>query len=480
MASPHRNLCFCFLFILQQIAALHSVAGNLPTDSSIHSGVPWFDTDGQFINSHGAGILKVGSLYYMVGEKRDNNGFPIMGDLETHFIGLSLYSSQDLVNWKHLEDPLDPMENSEISSQSIVERPKLVFNKANNEYLIFMHTWDKFGNVGIATSSKVEGPYHYQGVLKFDNGNPVLGGDLGVFVDTDGTAYLLETNGAVYQLSKDYKTALSKPLARPLAIDSLESPVMFQCGGIYYYVASRMHWWHHGDNLYATANSVQGPWSPHGAICPNGTMTWNSQATFVQPVIGCQTNSAIYMGDRWSDGNWTSGVNVWQPLMINGTELSLPSYHPEWKVDLTAGAWKEVPDLGKPGVLQSNATGWQMAFQGSRARLYGKVSHQAGILGVTLYDETGKPLGAETTVDLYTDGPDQENALVYVTPVLNSSLKSVLKIRKTGLKNIILMVIKWKRPEAPGTLGFKFQAVVHAHDRLLDHSDGKHSIIVGR
>jgi len=464
------SLCRSFLGLSLAACALTNLSAlDFLPSSEIYSGVHWFDTEGNPINCSGIGLLQVGSTYYMVGEKRSNKGFGIEGDFETNFIGISLYSSVDLINWKHLPDPLMPQDQTEISKQCIVERPKLLYNKANKEFILYLHTWSGSGNVCLATSPQVEGPYSYHGVLKFDNGKPVMGGDLGVFQDSDDTAYLLETEGNIYQLASDYKTALRGDLPRPITIGSTESPSLFKLGETYYYLCSQMAWWHNGDNLYATASSIKGPWIARGIICPPRSKTWNSQITYIQAVVGTRATTCIYMGDRWVDGNWLSGVDVWQPLLVNGTNLSMPEYHPSWKIDLASGLWTDVPDRGVSinhtqegnGSNQIEYTGtWTttpekrragafygdytysnttddlavLRFTGRRVRFYSVMDHSNGIIGLTLCDATGQALLPESTVDLYADASHQGNDLCYVSPLLPSNSYQ-LKVRVTGLKN---------------------------------------------
>lgn len=455
--SPWQLIIF-LLFATGTALAGSDFIDDTQPNAVIQSGVPWFDTDGRVINCHGTGIVQVGSTYYLVGEKRDNNGFGIMGDLETKFIGLSLYSSEDLVNWKHLADPLLPIEKSEIGPDCIVERPKLLYNKTNNEFVMYMHTWHKAGNVAIATSSSVEGPYTYRGLLKFENGNPVKGGDLGVFQDTDGSAYLLETDNAIYQLSADFKSALSKALPRPLKMSNTEAPAMFKVKDTYYFLTSRMTWWHHNDNHYATASSIRGPWTDRSIFCPEGSKTWNSQTTSVLTVGGGPGITSIYMGDRWVDGCWLAGVNVWQPLVMEGDNLSLPNFHPIWTINLATGSWQDVADSGtvfkeaditftgnwKYNIMKSpgeHNTASQtkddlatVTFHGKRARIYSVVDHSYGVITVQILRSDGSSLGPETEVDLYTDSIRQGHTLVYASPVLKENTYQ-LRIRITGLKN---------------------------------------------
>lgn len=51
--------------------------------------------------------------------------------------------------------------------------------------------------------------------------------------------------------------------------------------GIYYLLTSHTTSWERNDNYYYTAPSPEGPWENQGMFCPEGTLTYNSQCTFV-------------------------------------------------------------------------------------------------------------------------------------------------------------------------------------------------------
>lgn len=56
-------------------------------------------------------------------------------------IGISCYSSKDLVNWKYeglaLEADRED-EKSFIHTSKVVERPKVIFNEKNNNFVMWM------------------------------------------------------------------------------------------------------------------------------------------------------------------------------------------------------------------------------------------------------------------------------------------------------------------------------------------------------
>src|SRR5688500_19213512 len=69
-----------------------------------------------------------------------------------------------------------------------------------------------------------------------------------------------------------------------------------------------------------------------------GTLTWNSQTTFVLPIEGSKETTYMFMGDRWSFPKQASAATyVWQPLTISGTSLSMPTYQEAWQVNISTG-----------------------------------------------------------------------------------------------------------------------------------------------
>ena len=64
----------------------------------------WKDTDGNFINAHGAGILYHNGIYYMFGEIKKGKTWLVSDqNWECYRVpagGISCYSSKDLSGWK--------------------------------------------------------------------------------------------------------------------------------------------------------------------------------------------------------------------------------------------------------------------------------------------------------------------------------------------------------------------------------------------
>ncbi|GHP13754.1 hypothetical protein YK48G_11790 [Lentilactobacillus fungorum] len=123
------------------------------------------DTEGAPIQAHGGGVIQTTDpsngqpIYYWVGEdKSHNNAF---------FNGINLYSSKDLKNWTYVNTILKPDANNSALFDVIMERPKILYNAKNKQFVVWAH-WERQGNysssqVAVATSSQAGGEYHFLG-----------------------------------------------------------------------------------------------------------------------------------------------------------------------------------------------------------------------------------------------------------------------------------------------------------------------------
>ncbi len=134
------------------------------------------------MQAHGAGVIKVGSTYYMIGEDKTNG---------SAFQNVNCYSSTNLVEWTYVGALLSQTSSGDLGPNRVVERPKVIYNDSTGKYVLYMHIdSSSYGEakVGVATGNSVCGSYTYQGSfqpLGFQSR------DLGLFKDDDGSAYLL-------------------------------------------------------------------------------------------------------------------------------------------------------------------------------------------------------------------------------------------------------------------------------------------------
>ena len=297
------------------------------------SDLTWNDQNGNQLQMHGLGIIKVGGTYYGFGEDKTGESSG-----NTSFQNIPCYSSTNLGSWTYQREALTRQSSGDLGPNRIVERPKVIYNSSTQQYVMYMHIDNlSYGEakVGVATSSSVCGPYSYRGSFQ------PLGQqsrDLGLFQGSDGSAYLLSEDRAnglrIDALSSDYLSVTSSVAV----LADYEAPTMVEVGGRYYLFGSHLTGWSTNDNQYTTATSLSGPWSSWHSFAPSGTNTCNSQTANIITVQGSSGTTYVYAGDRWNTSNLGASPLVWLPLTISGTAVSM-SCLSSWSIDAAAGTW---------------------------------------------------------------------------------------------------------------------------------------------
>ncbi len=298
------------------------------------------DTSGRSLQLHGLGIVKVDNTWFGFGEGKIGQN-----SSNTAFQEIPCYSSTDLAGWTRQGAALSRQGSGDLGPNRIVERPKVIYNAGTRTYVMYLHidsTSYSDQRVGVATSSTPCGPYNYRGSFQ-PLGNQSR--DIGLFQDTDGSAYLLSENAGrslrIYRLSSDYLSVASSVAVLP----NYESPAVIKANGLYYLLVSHLTGWNTNDNVYATAPSLSGPWSSFRNFAAPGTNTYNSQTANIITVQGSAATTYVYAGDRWNLGNMGDSPLIWLPLTIRGTTVNLGQY-PSWNLDAATGTWS--PNSGVP------------------------------------------------------------------------------------------------------------------------------------
>lgn len=380
---------------------------------AIHSGIAWFDQHKNEVNAHGACIVKEGERYYLFGEYKS--------DTTNAFVGFSCYSSIDLMNWNFERLVLPVQEEGILGPNRVGERVKVMKCPSTDEFVMYMHT-DDLGymdpRVGYAVCKTINGEYEFRGELLHD-GNYIRKWDLGTFQDTDNKGYLLTHEGNIYELNDDYKS-VNKIVSSNEAPGG-ESPAMFKKEGVYFWLFSNKTSWERNDNYYLSATSLEGPWNKLGHFAPEGTLTWNSQCSFVFPIVNQKDTLHLYMGDRWSyPKQGSAGTYVWLPIEVKGKEMSLPYFYDSWIVDFSKkenwralnlkseslinqssqkGLWIKEDDI-----LQSNEKGSLITctFEGQQIAIKALVNNKSGYAKVQIKDENNTNV-LNTIVDFYSN-----------------------------------------------------------------------------
>ena len=412
------------------LGSLIVVAQKQKRYNAIYSGIPWFDDKGNTVSAHGANIVKDKDRYYLFGERHT--------DTSNVFAGFTCYSSTDLYNWKFERIALPVQQNGKLGPSRVGERPKVMKCPATGEYIMYMHV-DTLGHtdqyVGYATSNNITGPYTFRGPLLF-NGKPILKWDMGTFQDSDGSGYVLIHGGDIYKLNDDYKS-VAEHVSKSFT-NGFESPAIFRKDSVYYFLGSHLTSWERNDNDYYTATSLKGPWAKKGLFCPGGSLTWNSQTTFVLPIHGSKETTYMFMGDRWSFPKQASAATyVWQPLRIEGSSISIPAYWQAWRINMSTGVASTVQVGGKIiensdkrfiscsgkwmkdtlSVMSSDVKDatFSVKFKGSQIGFYGLARPDGGYARVTICNSKGKTV-LSSIVDMYCKYPVQ--SLQFLSPML--------------------------------------------------------------
>lgn len=305
------------------------------TNHTFKPGQIWLDIDGKPIQAHGGGILYDGEIYYWFGENKDGETLldPEKGFLHRiDIIGISCYSSKDLLNWKNEgvalpADINDP--TSDLYPTKVLERPKVIYNPKTQKYVMWAHidTADyQYARAGVAISNTPTGPYKYLGSLRpngFDSR------DMTVFQDKkDGKAYLIfssEWNRTLHIVLLDDEYLHPTPEETRALIDmAREAPAMFQHDGRYFLITSGCTGWDPNMAEYAIADHPLGPWTTIGNPCVGlrSDITFNAQSTYVLPVAN-KPDAFIFMADQWKKENLCDSRYAWLPIRLEDDQLAI-------------------------------------------------------------------------------------------------------------------------------------------------------------
>lgn len=290
--------------------------------SWIVNGVDHIDTQGNVINAHGGGLLKVGKFYYLIGENRTND------------VLVSCYRSTDLINWEFRGDLLTRQSKSELVNANI-ECPKVIYNEITGQFVMWMR-YDNinddysFSHSAVAISTDIEKPFTY---LK--NFRPLfnLSHDCNLYKDEDGTAYFITSTPEnrdmnIYKLTQDYLTIEQKnTILWPNA--QREAPAIMKRGAYYFILTSFFTGCEPNQAKYAFSKSMLGPWSD--LIDIGSPMTFETQPTYILPIEGEKTTSYLYIADRWNILLSHNSKYIYLPLTFkNDTTMEM-----EWVNELS-------------------------------------------------------------------------------------------------------------------------------------------------
>ncbi len=340
--------CILTLTILISYPCLNQAQKQYLKQTDFRPAQIWSDINGIPINAHGGGVIFCEGKYYWYGEHK------LEGKSEAQFAdgGIHCYSSTDLMNWKDEGIVLSvdyQDEKSDLAYGCILERPKVVYNEKNKQFVAYFKLYLKgigyeTSNVGVAVADKPTGPFIYH--HKFHGGgSPYGSGDFSMFKDDDGKLYhltvrkpdktfvigLLDSN--YYYPAGDYQICKGIEL-------HTEAPAVIKRKGIYHLLGSGSSGWKPNAARFYTSSNLKGEWTYHGNPC-NGfnkidgigiEKTFGGQSSYIIPVQGIN-DAYIAMFDIWKPENPITGRYIWLPIDFTHGTMSV-NWHDAWTLNV--------------------------------------------------------------------------------------------------------------------------------------------------
>ncbi len=321
----HRALIFLILLTNHTI-----VSGQIRNFDAKGRQLVRLSNAGDAIDAHDGEIAQFDGVYYLYGTSYDC-GFE-WGNKGAPFCGFKVYSSKDLVNWTdrgYLFNAKTPLWQSRCDGKTYgCFRPHVLYNKKNNNYILWINVYDNVIGYRVFTSKSPVGPFTEvaEPKLAINNDKPAGGlnnGDHDTFVDDDGTGYIAYTDWrtkgtiVIEQLSPDYLNGTGK-CVKMVTPGSTEAPGLFKRQGRYYltYSDPNCGYCSGTGTSYRTASNPLGPWSEGISISPNSC---GGQPSFVSTIKINADQVYLYGSDLWNNAakNEALANYYWAPLMFD-------------------------------------------------------------------------------------------------------------------------------------------------------------------
>lgn len=345
----------------------------------------WLDTDGNPINAHGGGILYHEGRYYWYGEHRPEKGFSTQ-------VGITCYSSDDLLHWKYesVALPVSEEAGSDIERGCIMERPKVIYNPTTKKFVLWFHLELKgqgyaAARAAVATADAPQGPFRYLNSFRLNPGQYPRDWDEGqkakarsftpedyrlewwtdiwrakvtdglffmrdlqdgqmsrdqtLFVDTDGKAYQITSSEEnltllISQLNDDF-TAPNGQFVRVAPGGQNEAPTIFKHGDTYWMITSGCTGWTPNAARLFSAPSIWGPWTQHPNPCvgPGGNRTFGGQSTYILPLPQYGDDAFLFMADQWRPNSLADSRYLWLPIRFDQEEKPELRFEKSWTLE---------------------------------------------------------------------------------------------------------------------------------------------------
>ncbi len=292
----------------------------------------WYDIEGKPIQAHGGCIIEHCGVYYWYGENKGQDNCKNRNRVDV--IGVSCYSSTDLLNWKYEGLVLEAVqdESSMLHPSCVLERPKVLYNQKTDTFVMWFHSDSPdyvFAGVGVAVSKSPVTGFEYLGSFQ---PNRQDSRDMTLFKDDDGTAYLVHSKDwnktlNIARLTEDY-TNVDGFYVSVLVDQEREAPALCHRNGMYYMITSGCTGWDCNSALFARSPHLLGKWKLIDNPCEgvNSRLTFFGQSTYIFTADG----NDYLMLDHWIPHDLkNSGYSI-LPITYDKGNVMTVRWQDEW------------------------------------------------------------------------------------------------------------------------------------------------------
>nr|WP_144922161.1 family 43 glycosylhydrolase [Paenibacillus bovis] len=249
--------------------------------------------EGGFQGDLGPGGIKYGDTYYSYRQENDGNGFK----------QINLYTSPDGYNWTFDKVVMDRNSHPDLAASKL-ESGKVFFNP-NTEEVVGWYHYENNKDYTLARAAVASGKpgeeWTFHGSFR-PNGNESR--DITYFIDDDGTGYIMSASNnnadfTLYEL-KDNHYEIEREITTLFKGQHREGPGFLKKDDYYYIFTSEAAGWYPSKGGYASAPSMDGPWTELRFTGNNSTFSAQSGYTF--EVSGSETTSYFMNAYRWQHG----------------------------------------------------------------------------------------------------------------------------------------------------------------------------------
>lgn len=301
--------------------------------TTITNGNLWITADGDTVQAHAPGFLKIKDTWYMVGEDRSREWRP----------DVNLYSSRDLQNWSFEKKIIaNGVTSPDLGSTRMIERAKLLYNKKTKRYVVWCH-WES-SNYGASeaacfSSDRIDGTYRLEW-----SGRPlgIKSRDCNVFVDTDGTAYFISTTEenqhlGLFRLSDDYLSIVEHTQIFPW--QRREAPAIVKLDQKYFMFSSACTGWAPNQCKLSWSHDLKTGWSTLENI--GDDKAFRTQPAAILEIKGSKDTTYLYVGDRWKDPNLAQSKTIIFPVTFTNTSCKF-QYIDRFEINFKTGEWRQL------------------------------------------------------------------------------------------------------------------------------------------